>query len=637
MLDECKGDNFFEVLALFSTAVLKKVLAAREEHTRLAVARDLATAPMLSTDQQRSLLPLAIAHKAALVNVLRRKEVKRRRYTEFETLLDAKADDIHRRIRKCKDTPRAKRPAVSQRDADAVKKQLADNWIGNPKWLDVMLHGDDVQAGDAFLHSRFDKVWRMVECGRKLEDVAPEIGLLESLQSRVEEQQGRLQKWTAFHQGLQDAKVASSSSKPYVASQEFKFDEHMQYQLPSSKRKHTAPTPRKHAALRSEYQDVLNDMTADLASVSARPTASLTRRHTSSPAAPKDTPRALKPQLPRNDSSMAKVPALRPTRHIPTAATPTDSEATPIGLSSTMRSAGAVSQLIESPLQDCPQSSPDTIPSTSNSPQETSPPVAPAVAHHSPSPESVSTPFIEPPALYFEPPELDPEEALAEQIANAVANATPSPVKKAQPRMSMSLMERTRMTMSRTTSFDPVPESPLPLPTPQLPEPPTVNPEDRRTTLLERTRLSMMAMQSKPRVSLAPKQRRESRQSLFPVNQFDTPRNRKSFELVEEEKSAEKTPKEVLLSDEVDYDRVFKSRPRIATSPVFSPPQHDGGVAYEDDIVEEDDEMGWEGDGDGDVTGIDLGDVDRDYKDGDDGFTGMLEGSPSRRGGQARY
>lgn len=75
MLDECKGEKFYEILAIFSNAVLKKVLAARDAgDVDAAVARRLATATMLSGEQQRSLLPLAIAHKASLVNVLRRKE-----------------------------------------------------------------------------------------------------------------------------------------------------------------------------------------------------------------------------------------------------------------------------------------------------------------------------------------------------------------------------------------------------------------------------------------------------------------------------------------------------------------------------------------------------------------------------------
>jgi hypothetical protein len=193
MLDECKGDKFYEILAIFSNAVLKKVLAARHGGERdAAVAKNLATASMLSADQQRSLLPLAIAHKAALVNVLKRKDEKRRKYMEFEGLLDKKAEDVDRRIRKSKDTPRAQRPAVSQKEADTVKKQLKDNWIGNQQWLDIMLHGDHVQAEDAFLNSRFDKVWHMVEKGRKLEDVAPETGLLEYRNSRTGCKSGRL-------------------------------------------------------------------------------------------------------------------------------------------------------------------------------------------------------------------------------------------------------------------------------------------------------------------------------------------------------------------------------------------------------------------------------------------------------------
>jgi hypothetical protein len=150
--------------------------------------------------------------------------------------------------------------------------------------------------------------------------------------------------------------------------------------------------------------------------------------------------------------------------------------------------------------------------------------------------------------------------------------------------------------------------------------------DERPSTLLERTRISMVAMQSKPRMSMAArekKEKRKSRASLFPVNQFDTPRNRKSFELLEQAKmeTIERTPTEVLFTDEVDYDRVFKSRPRIATSPVFSPPGGDAG------------EYGSDGDGEGDVdgvTGIDLGDVDQDDDD-EDGFTKTWNDSPSRR------
>jgi hypothetical protein len=181
--------------------------------------------------------------------------------------------------------------------------------------------------------------------------------------------------------------------------------------------------------------------------------------------------------------------------------------------------------------------------------------------------------------------------------------------------------------MARTTSFEPLPESPdLPVSMappliPEVEEGDEDGGRNRMVGLLERTKMSMMAMQTRPRMSKEEREKKDrrsvsgGRQSLFPVNQFDTPRNRKSFELLEQARleSVERTPTEQLFSDEVDYDRVFKSRPRIATSPIFSP-----GVEQED------------GDVDG-VTGIDLGDVDQD--DEDDGFTKSWQDSPSQKRG----
>jgi hypothetical protein len=657
MLDECKGDKFYEILAIFSNVALKKVLAARDaDEENMAVARKLATAAMLPVASQQSLLPLAIAHKASLVNILKRKEQRRRRYQEFEDMLDSKAEDINRRIRKSKDTPRAQRPAVPQREADAIKKQLKDNWIGNQKWLDIMLHGDDVHVGEAFLSSRFDKVWRMVEHGRKLEDVTPEAGLLENLQSRVQEQQARLEKWKTFHEKLQREKdqPVSMTSKPPVVTKEFKFDDHLQYQLPS-KRNSTETKPTTRPALKSGYDDILADMNAELSRVSkvrsARPALSFTRSHTlsfgsrspdrsrkntlseSAPEVPASPIQSTRPVYTMKNPSLEQAPVLLPSRRqVSMTATPLDSEATLVGHTSALRSTEMVFNPVESPVEGLEHSEAEfdttiTLPELLREPSLASPPAAvehsPPRAQRSPSPEPTPIHPPDPPTPTVEPPELNAEEALAEQIIISIGDATPSPVKKPQPRMSMSLIDRTRMTMARTNSFEPVTESPLPLPSPELPEPPTVAPDaDRQASLAERTRLSMIAMQSRPRQSLAPGEkkdkRKSSRNSLFPVNQFDTPRTRKSFESLEEIKSAdpERTPKEALFSDEIDYDRVFKSRPRIATSPIFSPAQGDNEEEYDDS----DDPDG--------VTGIDLGDVDQD--EDDDGFTKSWADSPSR-------
>ncbi|KAF1980210.1 hypothetical protein BU23DRAFT_522201 [Bimuria novae-zelandiae CBS 107.79] len=614
MLDECKGEKFYEILASFSAVVLKKSLASHKRQApNKAVARTLTTSATLSSQGQASLLPLAIAHKAALTNLLRRKEEKRRRYTEFGHLLDAKAEEINRRIRKTAETPRASKPAVPQKEADAIKKQLKDNWVGDQRWVDVMLHGDDVQVDAVFLNTSFKKVWQMVEQGRRLEDAVPEIGLLENLQLRVEEQKTRLERWKEFREKIQseDESQKAHPTKTSALVKDLKFDSHLQLQL-SSKLSEREPTDRRK--LRPAYQDILVELDEELSQAastrysqssmapsmrSGRVSRSPVQHQISrsrSDSIPKNTaslPKIAKPRVPSR-IKLDDIVSSRPTLLArPTGATPVDSEATLVGQTFTRRTA-PVSPAADSPTEQLPHLEPtedvSDAPSASASPEET-PAVEQPSPPSSPPPRSSYYPS-EPPIL--ELPSLSTEEALAAQIVSTVGDATPSPAKKPQPRLS--LMERTRMSMVRTTSFEPISESP------SLPDPPTSTVEDRHAALMERTRLSMAALSAKPksRASLAPNERKKPARpsQVFPVNQFDTPRRaRKSeFLVVEEEvEENEKTPKEDLFSDDVDYDRVFRSRPKIATSPVFGTP-----------VVEEADGF------DEGVTGVDLADVDNE-------------------------
>lgn len=648
MLDECKGDRFFEVLALFSTVVLKKALASRPaKKKRTAVARRLATTTNLPGDAQASLLPLAIAHKAALVNILKRKDEKRIRFADFERLLNAKADDINQRIRKCRETPRAREPAIPQKEAAAIKKQLKDNWIGNQKWLEVMLHGEDVQAEDAFLNSSFNRVWNMVEQGRKLEGAVPEVGLLENLQTRVQEQQARLQKWQMFHEKLRKEEPipSFSAAKPEAPTREFKFEDHLKLQPQAKIPEHE---PVKRPPLRAEYRDIISEMDDELARVAtakhiypsdaqvrrrgsslAAPTSPTRRRKSRSDSVPKvpaSPGRPTKPAPPLRKQSKETIPTRPPRRH---EATPVDSETTLVGHLSTVRpvpqaSRSVLSLAVEHQVPLATEETSDALPTTSSPPRpfRLVEPLSP-----SPSPPPPSSYFpSEPPVL--EPPQINTEDALAAQIISTIGDVTPSPVKKQQPRLS--LMERTRLSMApRNSTFQSVPESPS-LPSPPLPEPPTIEPPqlDRRASLLERTRLNMAAMSAKPRASLAPKDKKNrkssARQSIYPTNQFDTPRTRRSIQAIEEAKSGEHTPKEELFSEEVEYERVFKSRPRIATSPVWGTPQNEGMTGAGE----------VEGELDEGVTGVDLGDVDQD--EDEDGFTQAWENSPLRRAGRGK-
>ncbi|KAF2705709.1 hypothetical protein K504DRAFT_460412 [Pleomassaria siparia CBS 279.74] len=624
MLDECKGDKFFEVLAFFSTAVLKKVLAARPGSKRkTAVARVLSTAPTLSHDSQASLLPLAIAHRAALVNVLRRKEEKKRRFTEFERLLNAKTDEVNQRLKQCKATPRTRKSLIPEKETAAIKNQLKDNWIGNQKWLDTMLHGDDVQAKDAFLSARFADVWHMVEKGQKLEDAAPETGLLENLQSRVQEHQTRLQKWKSFHERMleDEPKLSSAAPKSRTREMEFRFDDHVQLQLRLTNPPETEPLQR--GPLRSEYQNIILDMESGFSRVAKAKNDRLAvpqlhRRASSLKAQSPERNRRRRSETTNRPSSPVKsiksgtLTRIHSRDIIPfrlnrqeSAVTPLGSDATLVGQPSTlMRVAPPVASPVEIEVHD--ESSPMEKPSDSLPTDVSS---ASPLAVRSPQPSSYPS---EPPTLSL--PTLSHEEAMAEQIIFSIGDATPSPIKKPQPRLS--LADRTRMSMAHASSFSPIvesPSSPLSSPLPTILAP-TLQP-DHHPTLHERTMLSMaVTTTANSRASLAPAQsnphKSSARTSLFPVNQFDTPRTRKSIHIDEEASSREVTPKEELFSDDIDYDRIFKSRPRIATSPVFSPPQND-------------DEF------DEGVTGVDLGDVDMSDEENE-----AWENSPSKGKGR---
>ncbi|KAL2832913.1 HAUS augmin-like complex subunit 6 N-terminus-domain-containing protein [Aspergillus cavernicola] len=145
-----------------------------------------------------------------------------------------------------------------------------------------------------------------------------------------------------------------------------------------------------------------------------------------------------------------------------------------------------------------------------------------------------------------------------------------------RPRQPYTLTERTRKSMSMSL-VEEVPESPDNYPTFESPtEQPTEQPpeqlfeqEPRRSyTLLERTRKSMSLLPPRELPRLNPSSRK-SRVSL-PVNQFESPTKSSATDFP----SRASTPRDDLFEDQADYASVFKSRPRIALSPVVSPAVH---------------------------------------------------------------
>ncbi|KGO73207.1 hypothetical protein PITC_002950 [Penicillium italicum] len=134
----------------------------------------------------------------------------------------------------------------------------------------------------------------------------------------------------------------------------------------------------------------------------------------------------------------------------------------------------------------------------------------------------------------------------------------------------------------------------LPPDVPSSDEEPAPEPIKRTHTLAERTRRSMSLLP--PVVHEAPRPRRRPRPS-FPVNQFVTPRKTSAHSPRSgDDISRASTPQDKLFEEDAEYASVFKSRPRVALSPISSPAVH-VGPSFEEDSFELDYDDGDESEG----------------------------------------
>ncbi|KAF1987489.1 hypothetical protein K402DRAFT_462790 [Aulographum hederae CBS 113979] len=639
MLDECKGDKFFEVLVTFSTAVLRKSTLEQKQSGRSGknapIVRRIVTAGNLSKPQRESLLPLAIAHKASLTAVLKRKEEKRQRYSDFGTLLGTNNEELVQRAKQIKTTSRKSLKTPNAEEAEGVKKQIKDNWVGDAQWVDVLLHGGNAHSNDPLLERPFREVWSSVAENRPLNGQHYQKDLMEDLADRVTEQQSRLEQWQLFHKELIHSKDPATikdvgKSKTLNAQSGFVFDAHKSLNLSSQEPDHLSTEmsspPSQYAA---SCIFIVHSMNAELSKVTT------SKRRGGNGWATRSGAMVYQhilqtPGFPLRKISQEKPTAAGASYSPPSAASSPDSP---------------------TPANSLPISPTYSSPPTSSGPRPlllSTKPISSPPARSSPSPPtSVS------------PPPLSTPDLRAHQILTSLTNdptaATPSPTKSLRP---LSLAERTRQSMAFTRGNGAVvaPISP-PSQSPQHSPPTTPSgldglpslditqrPNlDRRASLLERTRLSMAGIPKNPQAQhlsngngngLAKRKSIHAKRNsvVFPVNQWETPppAGRRNTMMISEELEPgsssllgdenaignatmararkSETPTDTLFSVDVTYDSVFKSRPKIAVSPVGTP---DLSVA---------------GEGRG-LDGLVDVDVDVDMDEGGDGETELWEGA----------
>ncbi|KAL2142960.1 hypothetical protein VTI28DRAFT_482 [Corynascus sepedonium] len=636
MLDECKGERLEEVLAVFSSAVLKKIVTEQQLNSggHPALALTLALENRGYSGDRSELASLILAHKVSLRRILDEKNAARARFKEFSDLLAQKEKTI---AKKREETDAAKRNSRGKTVTDEEKREVwrivRNNWTGNERWMEALLYGDSKSHKDGILGTPYDRVWRRVQTGRLAELEDGSIGLLERLEHRVQGQQERLEKWQQFRQRM----FGKSGSEPATKGQQqqpkqkginlgFRAHENLRLdRLSSNKLPQTFSKQ-----LDSHYEALIEGLKSDLSKISGTTPAipSFFRRPP-----PLERPEARVEEAEPEPEEISDISDFEEAQPPPR---PSPSRRSPIKVSEepafepVLRKAKTFddehalfedepftpSRLRRSTTVQAPSPSVGRRPN-SNSPtkalgqRQNSAPKGPARASPPPakprSPLRVVTPSPEPPPSPEEA--VSPTQQLADQILASVSAASPSPVKK--PRHRLSLAERTQLSIARRTSHanlrvpeadedgldeaetgtspneegryavDHTPRPAVPVVTePSRGEEQNKGVDDDEggyEDLAARTRRSMAGFEAARQKAQMERRRslKKGRQSgVTPSTPGAKGKGSGYFPAVDEEEgNTTLLLAEELLSGgrEDDYEAVFKSRPKLKTSPIGTP------------------------------------------------------------------
>ncbi|KAL6812909.1 HAUS augmin-like complex subunit 6 N-terminus domain-containing protein [Trichoderma sp. SZMC 28013] len=506
MLDECKGERLEEVLAFFSTVVLRKVVSDSLAASRgyITPAIELAFENKGHKTEKSHLFALSMAHKASIRQLLQRKELARVRFKEFAVVMDEKEDDLisRREVLEMKEMDGGGQ-SVSDNARAEMRRTVHHNWSGSEAWMETLLSGDPKHGG--LLATKFDRVWRRAQKGRLDELDTNDVGLLEQLDNRVKMQRDRLRKWDAFRRNT-FGEARPMPAKPRATAAKAKgidlgFTAHLDLHTGRRTKSTRVALFQQAPQMTDDYAALVSDLKYDLGKIATKEVdiASLVRKRT-----PKNFPgRSTYDLTQLDDSPLATPPSILPQRK-------------PSGY--------------------------DT-PTRRRSPEEPKP-----VAKHKTN----------------SPPRLSPTKEFADGSTSPGKNLTPSPVKRTKPRHTLSLAERTRLSMSRKKSlcFE---DEELDPPTPITPVTTKPAEPDYSEDLASRTRRSMAGF-DKAQQKAQMERRRSQRRAKMP------PRKETSyFPRVDEEEINETTLLLEQLAEEEDVEAVFRSRPKVGQSLQPSP------------------------------------------------------------------
>ncbi|KAM3420038.1 hypothetical protein BST61_g3348 [Cercospora zeina] len=633
MLDDCQGDKFWELCLSFSGLVLRRVTVEKKD--RLSYERPysekIGTRKALSTKQRESMLPLAIAHKAALAKVLEEKERKKEAYDALWQIFKDKEADLRARKIQVHETAGLRRRRSPE--DNAAQEVLQQTWVGSQDVKDALLNGDAAPGADGLLTQPFNAVWDSNRTEQLAKADPTETGLLEDLEDRTRQQQRRLQRWQNLHEQLLKSKVLSAkdTDAATVKPTQLRLDQHQNLSLrdmADSGQTSTIANHNRHASA-AKYDEILTAMRDELRKKSANDPASPT----------KPVQRVKRPEFNRQSVSMdttARAPPEPHQRANSHTSVPLKfgqrvssrsrsyqqpkviNQREPIPLKSEIfsplktdrassMSPSPRSSVVASPVQESPTEN-QYIPQRQRKGSDTgfagigsaalsrasSGRNSPRVPSRLSISETSSDSPIDPPALQL------PVSRSADGISRPVR---PSLVDRTRMSMAFKSTDSIELSNGATAKDDGErkvsPRSDTPIGSDETITTLETLEEKPALSLQERTRQSISFA---PQQSAPPKQISHARSrtsQIFPVNQFDTPEKAqpRRFTVNQLDKDAmggasrerrDITPREKLFDADIEYTSIFKARPKLARSPNLSPFPDNGHGSIESGEMDND-------------------------------------------------
>lgn len=274
-MNDCGGEKFDEMLAAFSTAVLRKVATSANDASSNSAIK-LSTARSLSPEEYQLMAPLILAHRVSLGAMGDRRARVRTTHEKFSNLLDSKKTQL--------DSYSKENPAGTSEepaDFDRLSCEVKANWLGSEEWANTLLHGGTGNGSDAFLELPFSSAWSMANAspiGELSADTNQD--LLVDLESRVSRQRDRLRRWRDFSKSMRQrsnnrVSINATNHLPLA------FKDHQTLTVASISK--AVRQPECSSLLREDDQLLLSSMNEALARASGKPNSS----------ASLDSPRAL--------------------------------------------------------------------------------------------------------------------------------------------------------------------------------------------------------------------------------------------------------------------------------------------------------------------------------------------------------